>query len=1134
MLRTLLTSIGCLATWTLPAAGQEWTAQQEAFFEGRIRPVLVEHCYACHDGEAGELQGGLSLSTRADLLRGGDSGPALVPGDAEGSLLLRALRYTDESYQMPPRGKLDERVIADFEAWIRDGAADPRGGASEAVDTGWDLEADRDHWAFLEIRDPHAPETERPDLGELDRFIQARLEAEGLSFNPRADRRTLARRLSFDVTGLPLDPERLERYVSDPRSDEDATAALIDELLASPHYGEHWGRQWLDLVRYADSNGLDENVAMAEAWRYRDYVVRALNADKPYDRFLTEQIAGDLLPEPSDPQDLRDALTATGFWTLGPKMLAEQDQEKMVIDIVDEQLDIATRTFLGMTVSCARCHDHKFDPVPTTDYYALAGILRSTRTMEHTNTVAMWFERELASSDELAARDAWRAERDRARAARDAAREAARGSLAPTWQAQVDRYLLAGAAAARQAVIFEAESFSKGNGGVNTGQWGSPEVAIVHTVNSDPQFLEYTVQVPLAGRYRLEARYASMESRALRLLVDGVEVREDACGRGTGSFTPETQAWESLCELELTAGEHVVRFERGGALPHLDKFAWVPVFDEGPAWPLSTAMAQGLAAPIVRNFAEYLARPAVQPIVAPFVELAGLAGEPETWATRAEVAWADFARRADAGELKLQPLVRGLLDEAPPTSLDDLAARYRSLVLLARRGLESDGAEASPSLADWRRVLTTEHGPFYVHPDELAGLYTDETAEELERLDAELARLEGAAPGMFERALAVEDGRVQDLPVHIRGNHLTLADEATPRGFLSVIDHLAPWEPLPEDESGRLQFAEWLLHERHPLTARVMANRVWQGHFGLGLVAQGSNWGLRGSEPTHPELLDWLATRLREDGWSLKALHRRILNSQTYAQSSEWNPLAAERDPEERLLWRYPRRRLGAEAIRDSLLAVSGLLDPELGGSLMRTGNHGYVTNDQSNNQARYDNHRRSLYQPIIRNAQYGFFTTFDYNDPSLHIDRRPETVVPAQALLMLNSPLVIEASEALAADLIEQVPSGVNERASLAFQRALGRPAKPGEVEGARAFLATALATLPEPDPEAVETPAASDAAPAQPKSLLVGEPQAPTSLAAAGERQDGPGPSAALEHAAWSRFVQVLLASSEFLYVD
>jgi hypothetical protein len=1133
MLRFLVTSFGCLALSPLGAA-QQWTAEQEAFFEARIRPVLVEHCYACHDGEAGELQGGLSLSTRADLLRGGDSGPALVPGDPEGSLLLRALRYTDESYQMPPRGKLDERVIADFEAWIADGAADPRGGESSVETSGWDLEAGRDHWAFLEIRDPSGPETERPDLGELDRFVQARLEAEGLSLNPRADRRTLARRLSFDVTGLPLDPERLERYLADARSDEEATAALIDELLASPHYGEHWGRQWLDLVRYADSNGLDENVAMAEAWRYRDYVVRALNADKPYDRFLTEQIAGDLLPEPSDPQDLRDALTATGFWTLGPKMLAEQDQEKMVIDIVDEQLDIATRTFLGMTVSCARCHDHKFDPVPTTDYYALAGILRSTRTMEHTNTVAMWFERELATSEELAARDAWRAERDRALGARDAAREAARGSLAPTWQAQVDRYLLAGAAAAKQAVIFEAESFSDGNGGVNTGQWGSPEVAIVHTINSDPQFLEYRVQVPLAGRYRLEARYACQDGRPLRLAVDGEVVREDACGQSTGSYTPETQTWESQCELELSAGEHVVRFERGGALPHLDKFAWVPVFGEGEPWPLSTGASQGLAAPIVRNFAEYLARPAVQPIVAPFVELANLGGEPESWATRAEMAWADLTRRADAGELELQPLVRGLLDEAPPTSLGELAARYRSLVLLARRGLEADGSQASQALAAWRRVLSTEHGPFFVHPDELATLYTDETAEELELLEAELARLEGAAPAMFERALAVEDGQVQDLPVHIRGNHLTLADETTPRGFLTVLDHLAPWEPLPDGQSGRMQFAEWLLHERHPLTARVMANRLWQGHFGLGLVAQGSNWGLRGSEPTHPELLDWLATRLREDGWSLKALHRRILNSATYAQSSEWDALSAERDPEELLLWRYPRRRLSAESIRDNLLAVSGLLDPELGGSLMRTGNHGYVTNDQSNNQARYDNHRRSLYQPIIRNAQYGFFTTFDYNDPSLHIDRRPETVVPAQALLMLNSPLVIEASEALAAELIERVPAGVDERASLAFELALGRPATDGEVDGARAFLQTALATLPEPEPKPVETPGEPEGAPAKPKSLLVGDPDATKALAAAGERQEGPGPSAALEHAAWSRFVQVLLASSEFLYVD
>ncbi len=367
------------------------------FFERRIRPLLVQHCAECHDG--GHHEGGLSLTSRGALLKGGDSGPAVVPGDPEKSRLIEALRYRNLDLQMPPKGALSPEEVAAFEKWVAHGAPDPREETASGAPrpTGMSLEAGREFWSLKPISAPAVPAVARPDWVRtpVDAFVLRQLADHGLTPAPPADRRTLLRRMTFDLTGLPPTPEELEAFVNDERAD--ALERVVERLLASPQYGVRWGRHWLDVARYADSNGLDENLAYGNAWRYRDYVVNAFNSDKPFDRFLMEQIAGDLLPD----ADV-ETRTATGFLSLGAKVLAEPDREKLTMDTIDEQIDATGKAFLGLTLGCVRCHDHKFDPIKQSDYYGLAAIFKSTRTFADTNTGAIkhWFEHEFGDDAE--------------------------------------------------------------------------------------------------------------------------------------------------------------------------------------------------------------------------------------------------------------------------------------------------------------------------------------------------------------------------------------------------------------------------------------------------------------------------------------------------------------------------------------------------------------------------------------------------------------------------------------------------------------------------------------------------------------------------------------------------------------
>ncbi|MGE3175648.1 MAG: DUF1553 domain-containing protein [Planctomycetota bacterium] len=870
-------------------------------------------------------------------------------------------------------------------------------------------------WSLAPLPDVAAA----PSAARIDALVQEQLANAQLAPAPPADRRTLLRRASFALTGLPPTPAELAAFEAD--AAPDAFDRVVDRLLASTACAEHLARRWLDLARYSDSNGLDENLAFANAWRYRDWVVRAFADDLPFDRFGTLQLAGDLLPD-DDPAPLEDRLVATGFLALGPRMLAEQDKEKLVLDTVDEQLDLYGRTFLGITMGCARCHDHKFDPVPTRDYYALAGIFKSTRAFENLDHVSRWVERPLAAADVLAAREAAVAA---AAAAAAAATEFERGASAALpariWP-RIGDALLAGVDAAGTAVLREAESADATNLRADAAQWGAPGCTVLHTVAAGVQFAEYRVRVA-AGRHRLDVRLAAAEARPLRILVDGDEVLPRALAATTGGWLPAHQRWHTAGEFDLTAGDHVLRLEAlGPHAPHLDRLILAPITE--PPWPAAAAVPRDLPPALVRNSAF-------------------LVQDPDTALGR------DFA---------------GSADDATAASPAAAAARWQVLLATAWQALlelqqQHSGASAdlptrlpTPSLDAARLLAVGPGGLFALEPDERRALWSDADRRRHEALQAARVAAEAAVPPAPPTAMCVRDGDAVDLPIHLRGNHLTLAADPVPRGVLSATSDVVP-SPSLGPGSGRLELARWTFDPRQPLTPRVAVNRVWQWAFGDGLCASESNFGVRGALPSHPRLLDELAAGFVRDGWSVRRLLRELLRTRTWQQRSDvTDARAAEVDPENRLLWRARRQRLPAEAIRDAVLAVAGTLDRSVGGSLLQLDNRAYVTNDQSRDAARYDVPRRSLYLPVIRNAMYELFTVFDYADPSVHLEQRPQSAVATQALLLLNSPFVRAQSRAFAA--AAAAAADPEPRIDWIWRQALQRPPSADERAAARRWL--------------------------------------------------------------------------------
>ncbi len=1035
------------------------------YFESRVRPLLVTHCYACHSDAKAKPSAGLRLDTPDGWLGGHDLGAAVKPGFPEESPLVRAVRFSDPELQMPPVGKLSAEEIATLEHWVAMGAPGPAAldapasGASPPTESRQAKPsraeeirvASAAHRLFGPIRSTAPPVVEDASWPrtDLDRFVRQTLANRGLKPSPAADRRTWIRRVTVDLTGLPATPEEVSAFLADPA--EEAFSRVVDRLLASPRFGERWGRKWLDVARYSDSNGQDENLALANAWRYRDWVVRALNADLPYDRFVTWQLAGDLVPEPpANDEERFDRTTATGFLVFGPKMLAEQDKPKLVFDTVDEQMDVSARAFMGLTVGCARCHDHKFDPISQRDYFALAGVFKSTKTFANLDFVSRWNERELGRPEDFALRDAHRKLVSEAEAAIKLAEENGRDAATNARLDGLARHLAAAGSARPAVLVLEAENASRGNLATDATQWGDADVVIARTGSAErPNFAEYDVTSAVAAPRRLFARYASAERRPVRLSLNGELLKKDALAEETGGFHPVHQVWTDLGSLALKAGRNVLRIETKEHFPHVDRFA---VVDEAT---FASAVPVGLDATFVRELAVLLA--------------AGEASDDPVWRpwriavgrTESRPAAAGAATGGAKSAVTASPsaLDRAFAAEPQPTTAADAAARYAAVFAVVadawKAAPEKNGRKKldDPGLDLLARTLFGGAGLVGPRGRVPESAWTADLREAVARARKAVEDVGKSAPPPIARCLAVEEGKPEDVALHVRGSHLNPAPDTVPRGFLAHFAETVPFPAIPDGGSGRLAFAQWLTDARHPLTARVAVNRIWQGHFGRGLIASASNFGLRGegaAAAEHEDLLDHLARSFVASGWSMKTLHRTIVLSSTYRMSSASDPVAVERDPEGRLLWRFPRLRLDAEAIRDGILAISGRLDLRLGGPPFEVGNGDYVTNDQSADVGRYGSRRRALYLPIVRNALYDFFASFDFGDPSVTQERRIPTVVPAQALWLRNSPFVREEAAALAARIDSAGPADDATFAGRVYEAMFAR--KPTEKETARA----------------------------------------------------------------------------------
>jgi hypothetical protein len=791
-----------LATAAVAAEGDAKpdSAKGIEFFEQKIRPVLVANCYQCHSASSKELKGELRLDTREGIRKGGEIGPAVVPGKVGESLIIAALKHED-GLEMPPKQKLSDDIVADFTKWIEMGAPDPRRPNTSTVGSKINIAEARQWWSFQPPKASPAPAVKDASWprSDIDRFLLAALEAKGLAPVGDADRRALIRRAYLDLIGLPPTPEEVEAFVSD--REPKAFEKVIDRLLAMPQFGERWGRHWLDVARYGESTSKERNIPYPYAWRYRDYVYDSFAADKPYDEFIREQVAGDLLPAKNDAQR-NEQLIATGFLTLGPKSLNNRNNEQYLMDQADEQLDVATRGVMALSVACARCHDHKFDPIPTIDYYAMAGIFRSTET-------------------------------------------------------------LAGV--------------KRGN---NRTGYAGDYAFLIDASKKD--------ETSTADRRKLANLQRELE-----------------------------QAKAALVEAKQTA-------------------------------------RQKLAA---------------------------------------------------AGD-------------APAKAKNKAKAKAKAA------------------------------------QKQLAAAFKQEQAR-VDELTAQIEALEGGSAAGGEPVMAVRDSKSPaNVHVNIRGEVTELGPEV-PRGYVRVLTYPQSPDIVPT-QSGRLQLAMWMTNRHNPLTARVMANRIWYHLFGRGIVETVDNFGALGERPTHPELLDHLAIRFVEHDWSVKKLIREIMLTRAYQLSSDHSDANYAADPDNKLVWRMNRRRLQAEAIRDSLLAVSGQLDlarPQ--GSLTQTISGGEIGRQAKTAGLLAPVKFRSAYLPMVRGLVPEFLNLFDVADAELVVGQRDVTTVAPQALFMMNNPFVAEQAKATAERLLAKsdlVDNAV--RADYAFRLVLCRPASEGERAATLAYV--------------------------------------------------------------------------------
>jgi hypothetical protein len=1013
-------------------AAQGQAAQGHEFFERQIRPLLAEHCYGCHSVGASESRGGLQLDSRAGLLAGGESGPAVVPGNPEASLLIEAVRY--EGYQMPPESQLPAEQIAALQAWVAAGAPWPDEpapvAAAEQAAAGrvaeFDLPARRDsHWAWQPIAPPEVPSLgdSKWPLGSADLFVLAGLTESDLVPAAPIERVGLIRRLYFDLTGLPPTPEQLQLVLSDPAPD--AIDRLIDRLLAAPQFGERWGRHWLDLVRYAESRGHEFDFDTPNAYHYRDYVISGLNADLPYDRWVLEHIAGDLLADPRPTADGHGNASwlGTGFWWLGEWVHSPVDPRKEEADRLDNMLDVFSKTFLGLTVACARCHDHKFDAISARDYHALRGFLTSSSYRQGRFAAAQ--------HDRLLAEQLERVDADfGARLKRiviDGLRQTlGEGDTTPERlpPAEPRQRPKPDAAVGGDSWLTIDYAHLPAGGWLQDGQLYGPKPR----ASGDWVWRGLSADQP-----RLEL--LSSAAAVSDLFWDAAENLSQANVNGSGQLDPRLRGGRTLRTPEFTLEAEVV---------------WCLVRGKGQMF-AAVDSHRLLAGPLHQQTLKNIDSAGEQlelgehPPVWIAIDLGRYLGH------RVQLEFTPSPGR----QLEIWRIEQRGPDETPPAPDGASTADAAS------------GAQTPSPPVLLAAVSAWEAGVLQEHPDawqlvswlnrQLAEWLSDDHQSEPEPWQAEAAALGRqwlAARWQLQQqcrpsALApvMLDGWGHADRRFIRGNPDQPA-EPVERRFLEAIDGAEPMQLTAG--SGRLQLAERLIDPSNPLTDRVIVNRLWQHLMGRGIVATPDDFGQLGQPPTHPELLDHLAVDFRIGERSIKRSLRRLLLSQTYRLSGDYLPKQLERDPTNRL-WHYrPPRRLEGESLRDTLLSLAGRLDRQLYGPPVPVALTDFL---QGRGRPRESGPldglgRRSIYQAVRRNFLSPLLTVFDTPPPFSSMGRRNQSNVPAQSLLLMNDPLVIELATAWAERAAEAEPKLAERRIDWLFRSGLGRPVSPAELD--------------------------------------------------------------------------------------
>jgi len=1003
---TLLAFVLLLAGASTHAAGDE---QPLEFFEKKVRPLLATHCHECHSVKSKSLKAGLRVDSRNALLKGGDSGAAISLQQPEKSLLLEAVRY--ETYEMPPKGKLPPADIAVFEQWVRMGAPWPQ--EPEPVADGapppFDLEARKaSHWCWQPIRSPELPAVKDAVWvrDDMDRFILAKLEERGFQPAPTVDRRTLIRRLSFDLIGLPPTPDEVDAFVSD--SGPNAVEKVVDRLLESPHFGERWGRHWLDLVRYAESRGHEFDNDAPNTWQYRDYVIRALNADVPYDQFVKEHIAGDVLDPPRlhPKKKFNESILGTGFWHLGEWVHSPVDIRKDETDRFDNMLDVMSKAFLGVTVACARCHDHKFDAISQKDYSALSGFLQGSdyrqaafEALEHNK----WLAGEVAKIDDEANR----------RLREIVVREAGRKTGA------ISRYLAEG------PVRFKDEA------------------------------------PPLPPGIEIVVDYRTLPAS---------EFRQDGWVYGTRAAVPGDFVIGEFHNRELSTEFVKAGFARtdpfwNGVTYHLD-----PTSNQKGRLEAIARSGRTLRSPTFEvRTGEIHCRVCGQGTIVACVDshrlVAGpLHGETIVDVTKPRVNGVEWTwvrlnlKRYQGHRIHLEftpdPVerfdVQMAIDGPAPVTPEEIVEPWAVSPEQVRAVLNAwqGGTLANHRDLNVGRILDVA----LAKASESAGYLEEKNAvidqwlEERAAIRHGIARANDLAPAML-------DGSGEDDRLLIRGNSSTPGD-VVPRRFLEAVDGSSPMS-IPSG-SGRRELTERMTDPANPLTTRVIVNRLWHHLLGRGIVPTVDDFGVLGQRPTHPELLDYLATEFQRDGQSLKRMIRRIVLSQTYRMSGAADAKVVEADPKNDLWHHRPPKRLEGEVIRDSLLAVSGRLDRTAFGPSVKVHLTSFMEGrGRPASSGPMDGaNRRSVYLEVRRNFLSPFMLTFDTPNPFSTMGRRNSSNVPAQALILMNDPFVRECAESFAKRATAEGSADVDERSAWFYRTAFGRGPTEKELCLVREFL--------------------------------------------------------------------------------